>query len=278
LLLWRECPLFDILPILEFVAMWRTLLLFAPSALLMGTAALAAEGDSAATGAAAASADIARLVEQLDAPDFSTRQAASQKLAEAGQLALPQLERAVAAPVREVSRRALDVLKLHLERGDAELKQSAKESLTRLAGGGNPLVAQRASHVLHPPRDIAFGNLIGPGVRGQPAFNNFPLPVPATRTLIISDINGKREVEVKDDAHSIKMQTWPTGRIEIDIQDRNNGQPPKKLNAKDLDELKTKDAEVARLYESYQQPRARGMGFPLPAAPRAEATNRPALR
>jgi hypothetical protein len=50
------------------------------------------------------------------------------------------------------------------------------------------------------------------------------------------------------------MQTWPTGRIEIDIEEKLPGRQGKKIQAKDLEDLKAKDADVAQLYEQYQQP------------------------
>ena len=50
---------------------------------------------------------------------------------------LPEIEKAVTAPSREVSGRAMDILKLHFQRGDADMKQAAKDSLARLADSKN---------------------------------------------------------------------------------------------------------------------------------------------
>lgn len=253
--------------------MLRNLLVVAASASLLASCALisgalAGEGFLPVSEPAGtlSPSDIARFVEQLDAPDFGERQEASLKLSEAGRSVFPDLEKAATTPIREVSGRALDILKLHFQRGDAELKQAAKESLVRLAESKNGSLAQRARNVFDPPKEIAASNPFGPGFRGAPVQNVFPPPGPPTRTISISEINGKREVEIKDEARNVKMQTWPNGRIEIDVEEKNNAQP-KKLHAKDLDDLKAKDAEIAALYEQSQQ-RGRlpaGAVPPLPA-------------
>jgi hypothetical protein len=147
----------------------------------------------------------------------------------------------------------LDILKLHFQRGDADLKQAAKDSLARLADSKNVSISQRARNVIDPPKDTPYGQF---GFRGPVPFQfggPMPVPPPGTRTVRSSDINGRREVTITDEARVVNLQTTPNGRIEISIEDKLRGQPPKKLQAKDLEELKSKDAEIAQLYEQYQQ-------------------------
>src|SRR5207249_7636596 len=133
-----------------------------------------------------------------------------------------------------------------------DLKQAAKDSLARLADSKNVSIAQRARNVIDPPKDAPYGGQFG--FRGPVQFQfgaPMPAPPPATRTVRSSDINGQREVTITDEARVVSMQTSPNGRIEINIEDKLRGQSPKKLQAKDLEELKSKDADVAQLYEQY---------------------------
>jgi hypothetical protein len=233
--------------------MLRALLTAAAAGSLLFSSAFAVEGLVPASDSAGglSPGEIARLIEQLDAPEFGQRQEASHRLSEVGKSALPEIEKAVTAPSREVSGRALDILKLHFQRGEADLKQAAKESLTRLAASKNESLSQRAHSVIDPPKDWSYGNQFG--MRGPGWIAPAVVPPPATQTISISDINGHREVRITDDARVIKMQTWPTGRIEIEIEEKLPGRQGKKIQAKDLEDLKAKDADVAQLYEQYQQ-------------------------
>jgi len=248
--------------------MLRTLLLSAAAGSLLISGAIAAEGlvPTADSDAALSPAEIARLIEQLDSPLFGERQDASRRLNDAGKSVLSDLEKAATVPSREVSARALDILKSHFQRGDADAKQAAKESLTRLAGSNNASISQRAHSVIDPPKDWSSGaqfGFRGPGWIAPP-----PIAPPATQTISISDINGQREVKITDEARIVKMQTWPTGRIEIDIEEKLPGRRGKTIQAKNLEDLKAKDADVAQLYEQYQH-RARAplggiFGGPMP--------------
>jgi len=244
--------------------MLRTLLLSAAAGSLLISGAMAAEGlvPTADSDAALSPAEIARLIEQLDSPLFGERQDASRRLSDAGKPVLSDLEKAATVPSREVSARALDILKSHFQRGDADTKQAAKESLTRLASSNNASISQRAHSVIDPPKDWSSGaqfGFRGPGWIAPP-----PVAPPATQTISISDINGQREVKITDEARIVKMQTWPTGRIEIDIEEKLPGRRGKTIQAKDLEDLKAKDADVAQLYEQYQHRARAPFGAPMP--------------
>jgi hypothetical protein len=227
------------------------------------------------------STEIARLVEQLDAPEFGDRQEASRRLSEAGKLVLTDLEKAVTTASREVSGRALDILKQHFQQGDAELKQAAKESLARLTENKSASIAQRARNVIDPPKQVAVNLPGGPGFRGPPGqMQMFPPPrlapppiapgalAPAVRSVSISEINGNREVKIDDQTRVTTMQSRPGGPIEISVHDKIRNQQIKNIKATDLEDLKAKDAALAQLYESYQQ-RGRQLvgGPPLPVTP-----------
>src|SRR5256885_10493895 len=76
---------------------------------------------------------IAALIDQLDAPSYGDRQAASQQLEDLGAKATAHLELAVKSSSREVSGRALDILRRHFEQGGDDARQAARAVLTRLA-------------------------------------------------------------------------------------------------------------------------------------------------
>jgi DNA repair exonuclease SbcCD ATPase subunit len=79
-----------------------------------------------------------------------------------------------------------------------------------------------------------------------------------TRTTIRST-NGKREIEVEENGKVSKLKDLPGGGIEGEVSEQVNGkQSTRTVEAKDLEELKKKDADLARLYERYQ---------PRPATP-----------
>jgi hypothetical protein len=235
--------------------------LAAAGLLCLGVAARAddAAGPVPETSAADIAADIAKLIPRLDDAEFSQRQAASQELMEAGKTVFPQLEKAALEGSREASGRALDILKTHFTRGDDDTKQAAKAALERLAKSSNAGAAQRANDVLNPPKlpdplNAQFGAL--PIIRGaniqiQVAAGNIPA---MRRSVTIKDINGQREIEVVENDKKTKIIKSPNGSIEAEITEKQNGKEvTRKVQAKDLDDLKKKDADAAKIYEQYSQ-------------------------
>ena len=70
------------------------------------------------------------------------------------------------------------------------------------------------------------------------------------RNVTLSDINGRRSMEITDPRRQVTLQTLPGGNIDVQITERQNGKnATRKLTAKDIEELKRKDAEIGRLYE-----------------------------
>jgi hypothetical protein len=92
----------------------------------------------------------------------------------------------------------------------------------------------------------------------------FPRGNIVTRTVVTHESNGRRLVEVKENDASVKIQTLPSGRIEVEINERQNGRDMwRSIAAKNLEELKQKDAEAAKIYEQYQPARMQGIaGLP----------------
>ncbi|MCI0356985.1 MAG: hypothetical protein L0211_00675 [Planctomycetaceae bacterium] len=232
--------------------------------------------------APAATEELAALIQQLDAPEFSERQEASRKLSEAGKAVFPEVEKAADAGSREVATRAVEILRRHYSGGDLETKQAAEESLKRLAGSGNAAAAQRATQALNPPaaatipqpaiagiNPVILQQLQQQGIQIQlggiaPIQNG----VHRTRVRVV---NGLREIEVQKNGNITKVKDVAGGGIEASITEihPNGKENTRKIEAKDLDDLKKKDADAARIYETYNQG-ARGIqigalpGGPLP--------------
>jgi hypothetical protein len=259
------------------------------------TASLASAADATADNAtaenttSAATVDLGGLVEQLGAPEFSERQEASRKLSEAGKSIFPQIEKAAEAGSREVAMRAVEILKRHHTGGDLETKEAAKAALERLAKCGNPAAAQRAADALNPQpaatiQQPAIGG-INPAIlqrlqqqqlqqlqqlqlqqRGiQIQLGGIAPGQNVVRRTSIRTINGQREIEVQVGDRNTKIKDGANGGIEAEITEKVNGkETTRKIEAKDLEDLKKKDADVARIYEMYNRV---GRGIQIGAMP-----------
>jgi len=249
------------------------------------------------TALSATAADFPALLEQLDSPVYVERQAASQQLAEAGAEAVPALEQAIARGSREASSRALDLVKRQLYEGSDDSKAAARQSLQRLSESHHPSTAQRARDVLNPPPErtaaAPFGQIPMPNGRGR--FNNVQfqgpnIPFPpannpagmfaGVRRVSYSEINGRRGVEIAEQSRVIKMDTWPSGAVEIAITDKLNGRDvTRRIQAKDRDELIRKDPETGKMYDQFHHGGAPGLmpGFGLKQGP-ARFNSPPMLR
>jgi hypothetical protein len=218
-----------------------------------------ADGEDLPVAAAGSPTDAGTLLEQLDAPSFSQRQEASRKLSEAGKAVFPQLEQAAESGSREVAIRAIEILKRHFVGGDDQSKQAAQAALQRLGKSSNPSAAQRATEALNPQpgQGIPVG-AINPAM--LPALQQAQiqlrlgaaLPAPGVRRVTIRTINGKREIEQQEGEKITKVKDGAAGGIEAEITEKVNGkETSRKIEAKDLDDLKKKDAGAAQVYERY---------------------------
>jgi hypothetical protein len=217
---------------------------------------------------------IAALIEQLDHFAFASRQAASEQLEEFGVAALAQLEATATAGSREASSRALAIIKRHFQAGSDEVKLEARGALQRLAESRDASASQRARDVLNPPQPVVASNRFGPRPP-LPAPPAFPPPLNnifggafgagGFRRVSVSEIGGRKTVEIDERERRVKIETLPGGNIEVEVEDKQNaGNPVRKLAAKDLDDLRRKDGEIARLYEQHQGPAIRVGGGPVP--------------
>jgi len=208
-----------------------------------------AEADDAVTD------QIAALIDRLDARSFGERQVASQQLEDLGAAAAAHLELAIKSGSREASARALDILRRHFEQGSDDARQSARTVLVRLADSNSASLAQKARDALDPPKVPAYAD---PGIMFGNGFNrvqNLQVVIGGGgRSVTISDVNGRKSMEITDARRQVTLHTQPGGKIDVEISDPKNARNAKqRITANDVDELKRKDAEIGRLYEFYNR-------------------------
>lgn len=245
-----------------------------------------AETKAAETKTADKTADIATLIKQLDADDFGERQAASGKLAAAGESAIPALEKAAASDSRETSMRAFEILQGHFDKGPATLKDVARQALERIAKSDSGPASRRATEALTPPK-VEDPN-VPRNVRAIP-FAPGGIRIAGARVVIagaavgggvetkIKVENGVKTTEVKDKERQVKIVDDPDKGLQMEVTETKDGkETTQKYEAKNAEELKTKNAEAHKLYEKYSQRGAEikiggfglvPMAVPLPIAP-----------
>jgi len=206
---------------------------------------------------AADEAQIAKLIEQLDAPRFADRQDAQQKLSEAGKAALPAVENAAQSENREVAGRGLEILERHFKGNDEELKAAAKESLERLAKNESESVARRAKEIISPPKPPPPAPQAIPGIR----INGGQLQIQVAggaggnfKKVTVKNVNGVKETEAEENGRKVKIVDDPANGITVEVTETKDGkETTKKYEAKNAEELKTKHPEAHKLYEEYSK-------------------------
>lgn len=220
-----------------------------------------------------AAEDIDKLMEQLDANRFSERQAAQQKLQEAGKAAVPALEKGTQHVSREVAVRSWEILKNHFQGSDDANKIAAKEALERLAKNNDAALAKRAGEILAPPKPQPQ---FPQGVPGRIGNAQIQIQVVGgaggNKRVSVKDVNGVKEIEAEENGKKIKINDDPANGIKMEVTEKKDGkEATQKYEAKDAAELKTKHPEAHKLYEEYsKQPagiRLQVGGFPGGAIP-----------
>jgi hypothetical protein len=235
------------------------------AAVLVCTLALAGNKDLAEASLPMSPDRIAALIDELDDAEFATRQGASEQLEAAGSGAITELEATAAAGSRESMTRALAILKKHFQTGEADVKDAARGALARLAEHRDPSAAQRARDILNPPRPVVATSRFGAPMFAPPVFvppvginiNNF-------RRVTVSDINGRKSVEIEERERRIRIEAPPAGNIEVEVTDKQNpAAAVRRFVAKDAAEMAKIDPEMGRLYDQHLGPREQiGGGVP----------------
>jgi hypothetical protein len=206
--------------------------------------------------------EIDRWVADLESSQFAEREAASQKLVEAGQSALDAVAEVAASGGAESSKRALDILRQQFDSDDEALKAAAKAKLESLAESDNARVARRAKAVLEPPQvaQAAPGGRniqIFPGPPGGIQIQGGGIRIiggaPAVRGMRVQVGNGTRNIQVTEGEKKIEIADDGKGaNIKIKVTEKVEGKDKTtEYEAKDVDELKKKHPEGAKLFEKY---------------------------
>ncbi len=211
------------------------------------------EGDSPAA-ARPSVGEIPKLVSQMDADEFSVREAASERLTKIGKPAIGPLTQAAIAGSPEVSSRSIGILKKLLAGEDEPARQAARDALGKVADGDNGTAAVAARDALkaadakqNAGRRVAIGS---GGIRVAIAGNGL-------RRVSTYIINGVKTVEANEDGRKIKIVEGPNQPIKIEVTTTKDGKSAtEKYEAKDAAELKTKHPKAHELYTKY----AKGAG------------------
>lgn len=198
------------------------------------------------------SIDVQQLIRDLDSDKFAVRRDASQMLQDMGKGAFPALVEATKLGSREVTSRALAILKHHFKNGDDDTKAAAEAALQQLAKSDDTSIARRAKEAIKPedkPQD--------PFSRPQIFPNRIRIRVQAIqgnrRQVKVAIGNGVKEVEVEENDRKIKIVEDPNG-IKLDVTEKKDGKEvTKKYEAKNADDLKKKHPEAHKIYQQYQQ-------------------------
>ncbi len=243
----------------RFISCLKVVIIIASLGASAGWAADRTAEENAAT-ASPESAPIAEWIKQLNSDRFTERTEASKRLEAAGKTAFPALAEAATGENREVSLRAIEVLRKHFEQGNQATKDAAKQSLQKIADSQHESAAQRAKEVLNPPPPQTQ---VAPGIRVMPGLPGLQL-VPQIRvqgqaagggvTRQIRVNNGVKEIEVSENGCKTKITDDPNQGIKIEVAETKDGKETKRIYAaKNVEDLKKNHPEGYQLYEKYDK-------------------------
>ena len=213
------------------------------------------------------SAQIAEWIKQLNSDRFTERTEASKRLEAAGTAAFPALTEAATGENREVSLRAIEVLRKHFEQGDQATKDAARQSLQKIVGSKHESAAQRAKEVLNPTppeTSVPPGIQVMPGIPGLQMVPQLQIQVQAvgggmTRQIRVN--NGVKEIEANENGCKTKITEDPNQGIKIEVAETKDGKATKRTYAaKNAEDLKKNHPEGYQLYEKYAKQQG---GFPM---------------
>jgi hypothetical protein len=243
--------------------------------------------DSGASGDSQQSGEIAGWIEQLDSNQFADRNDASRKLEAAGIPALAPLADAAVGGSREVTLRALDILRKHFQQGDEATKTAAKAALEKVAASDHASASRRAKDILDPPKPppAAQAFQIAPG-QIQIQIN----AVAGAQARRVRINNGVKQTEVTDGDRKVKIVENPNGSIQLEVTEKKNGkETTQKYEAKNADDLKKNHPDGHKVYEQYGKQKGpaiqiRGLQIqggavqPVQPLPAPAANRNPAVR
>ena len=221
------------------------------------------EAPKAVADKASSGEEIAQWIRQLDADEFSDREAAQAKLAGAGKAAAAELAKAAAGDSLEATVRAIDLLKKLYQSPDQSARDAAKQALKTVAKSDRPAAARRAEQILNPapkPTDANAGGMgglfFGGGGGGlgiiQGNIQVVTTVVGGAKKMSVKTVNGVRDIEAEENGKTVKIHDDPQQGIKIEATSKKDGKDvTEKYEAKNAEELKKKHPEGYKLYEQY---------------------------
>jgi hypothetical protein len=215
------------------------------------------------------SPELKKLIEKLDADDFTDRASASEQLAKLGKEALPGLLEGVHSSSPELSTRSFELLQQLFEKGDDAGKAAAKSSLEKLAQGSDR-VATQAKKLLEPKMPEVDPNQPVPGairllggiggaririaapIRIAPAIAEVPVRAGKVFSISTSLVDGVKTINVDDNGKKTKIVDDPKKGIEMELTEAKDGKDVTvKFAAKNAEELKKDNPKAHEIYEKY---------------------------
>lgn len=195
-------------------------------------------------------AEVQKLLKQLASGKYKERNHAMQKLMAADPSVIAPVARAADTADIELGARCVDVLKHFYKKGDAAGRTAAQAALKKLQHSKHPAVAKWAAEVVRPsvpnlPRGLPFGG----GIRIQIG----AIGGAGGMHITSRSVNGRREMQITENGgRKITISDRNGKNIAMTVTQTVNGkQKTTRYAAKDLDELKKKHPEAARIYERY---------------------------
>jgi hypothetical protein len=198
------------------------------------------------------------LIQRLDADRFADRQAAADELARLGSDAFPSLEAAARSESREVSQRAIEILKKHFQADDTATKNAAKASLERLASDISTRAGRLADEVLNPPpSQIALGLMPvrRPLVRVAAAKVRMNVVQPAgAKRIHVRNTNGVKQTEVEENGRKVELVEDPANGIKLQVTEKKDGkETTQKYAGKDVDDLKKNHPDAGKILDDVRK-------------------------
>lgn len=218
------------------------------AAVLLSSTAVAAEEPAPAD--APSPAEIATLVEQLDADSFAERQAATDKLGEIGKPAVEALEKAAVGDSLEVIVRAIDILKDLMDADDTATQEAAKAALEQVSGSDRAAAARRAADALKEAeaKRAPVANRLGGRIQIAGVAIN------GARRINVRTVDGVKTIEVEEADRKIKITEDPKDGIKMEVTSKKDGKDvTDKYEAKNAEELKKQHPEAYKIYAQHKQ-------------------------
>lgn len=201
-------------------------------------------------------AEIGKTIELLKSGRFNEREAASRKLAQFGRAAIAPLAEAAMGNQREVTMRAINILKKYLGSSDEQTRDAAKQALEQIAAGPQVTAARQAEQVLNPPPPPEPEVPPAGRIRALgPVQIRVQVGGAGNQRIRIKQVNGTKEIEAEENGRKVTIKEDVKNGIKMEVTEKKDGkETTKKYEAKDVDDLAKKHPAAHQLYKKYTKP------------------------